>query len=97
MRAFSVVVLAVVAVVSARKHHHTSNELVEPILPKLSEHQRKSLAKFEDKTIFAHVWADAGKRLQAKMAKIEEKAHPHFRHRHQGTATRQAEVDEYIE
>ena len=50
-------------------------------VPTLSMKQKAQLEKFEDKSIFAKVWADAGIKLHKDFEKIQAKTHPLRHHR----------------
>ena len=62
-------------------------------LPVLSKHQKDQLEKFEDKKIFAKVWAEAGEKLHHDFEKIHSKSHP-FSRRHKKRVKKVIYVDE---
>ena len=59
-------------------HHHLTEELVEPVIPKLTERQRKALIKFENPAAFQTAWNVAKRKVQHRIENLRKnKGHHH--------------------
>lgn len=85
MRIVFGIFVAIIAVVDGHTHkhrHHHINELVDPVIPTLTERQRKSLMRFEKPGAFESAWNVAKRKVHERIEKLNRRKHSRHNQAH---------------